>query len=646
MCGIAGEFRVGPGIESRLRAMEQALAHRGPDDAGTWCDESVGLGLAHRRLAIVDLTAAGHQPMLSASGRFVTVFNGEIYNHDGLRTELAAAGAAPAFRGHSDTETLLAGFEHWGVAGTLQKARGMFAIAVWDCEAQELLLTRDRLGEKPLYYASSARGLVFASELRALRRHPAVDGRVDRGALALLLRHAYIPAPFSILKGVAKLPPGAILTVQADGSTQLSSYWDARSAIRAARARPFAGTEAEAVDALDALLRDAVGSQLMSDVPLGAFLSGGVDSSTVVALMQAASAKKVRSFTIGFDVPGYDEAAHARAVADYIGTDHTELFVTAESARDVVPLLARMYAEPFADSSQIPTYLVSALARKHVTVALSGDGGDELFGGYNRHLVAGSSQALLSLLPRGLRRGLGSALHQVSPERWDAMLGPLAGVLPERFRFARPGEKVHKAAAAIGATDARALYRSLISQWPDPARVLLDATEPPTALDDASAIPASATLAEQMMELDAVSYLPDDILAKVDRAAMAVSLETRVPLLDHRVFEFAWSLPAEWKVRDGRGKRPLRAVLDRYVPRALIERPKVGFGVPVGAWLRGPLRGWAEELLSPQRLAREGFFREPEISRSWAEHLSGRRDHAARLWCVLAFQAWYAEWYG
>lgn len=640
MCGIAGELRIGRGINERLTAMANALAHRGPDDSGIWSDEAEGIGLAHRRLAIVELSAAGHQPMHSAHGRFVLVFNGEIYNHDALRAELAALGAAPAFRGHSDTETLLAGFECWGLRGTLERARGMFAIAAWERDTRTLTLARDRLGEKPLYVAETATGMVFASELGAIRRHGAIDGRVDRGALALLLRHAYVPAPWTILAGVRKLLPGTMLTIAADGRQVTETYWDARATVAQARATPFDGTPDEAVDALESTLRAAVQEQLMSDMPLGAFLSGGVDSSTIVALMQTGSAQRVRTFTIGFEAAEFDEADHARAVAAHLGTDHRELRVSNQAARDVVPLLPQMYGEPFADSSQIPTYLVSALARQHVTVALSGDGGDELFAGYNRYTAASAASSTLARVPRWLRRPAGAALGALSAETWDALLTPVMAVAPAARRLRRPGDKLLKVAAALGATDTLDLYRRLVSQWPRPADVVLGATESPTALDAPTGLPTGTSAAEQMMLLDLVSYLPDDILAKVDRAAMAVSLETRVPMLDPRVVALAWRLPMDLKLREGVGKWALRQVLYRHVPRTLIERPKWGFAVPLAAWLRGPLRDWADDLLSVESLRADGYFDVTAVRSAWKSHRSGMHDRSAALWCILAFQAW------
>ncbi|HAS50867.1 MAG TPA: asparagine synthase (glutamine-hydrolyzing) [Gammaproteobacteria bacterium] len=665
MCGLTGFWQAGGCAAERatatLDSMATAIAHRGPDDRGLWFDTDAGIGLAHRRLSILDLSPAGHQPMSSASGRYVLVFNGEIYNHLDLRRELERnhphPGPPPSrgresslegegslgWRGHSDTETLLAGFEVWGIAATLQRTIGMFAIAVWDRAERSLTLARDRLGEKPLYYGGQGDCFLFGSELKALRAHPAFNAAIDRDALSLFLRHNYIPTPHTIYQGIHKLPPGTLLTLssaQRHTDHAPTPYWSLRDAVERGQAQPFQGTDAEAITALDDLLRDAVQRQQLADVPLGAFLSGGVDSSTIVALMQAQSSRPVKTFTIGFHETGYNEAHYAKAVARHLGTDHTELYVTPEQAQAVIPRLPTLYDEPFADSSQIPTFLVSELTRQQVTVSLSGDAGDELFGGYNRYLLAGSIWRKIRRLSPPLRTLVARSITALPPAAWDRGCGALARVLPLRWRFSLPGDKVHKLADILTAASPELIYRGLVSHWPQPATVVIGATEPTTVLNQAAAWP-NLDFEQRMLYLDTLSYLPDDILVKVDRAAMAVSLETRVPLLDHRVVEFAWRLPLAMKIRHGESKWILRQVLDRYVPRTLIERPKMGFGVPLDCWLRGPLREWAEDLLDENRLRQEGFFNPEPIRRKWAEHLTGTRNWQYHLWDVLMFQAWW-----
>jgi asparagine synthase (glutamine-hydrolysing) len=639
MCGIAGFFAsqaLPPDAPATARAMGDALRHRGPDDSGEWIDAARGIALAHRRLAIVDLSAAGHQPMVSADGRWVLVFNGEVYNHPELRDALAAAGRAPPWRGHSDTETLLAAISAWGLGGTLQRVVGMFAFALWDRAQQTLTLARDRLGEKPLYYGVQRGVLLFGSEPKALRVHPAFDGAVDRGALALLLRYGYVPGPWSIHAGVRKLPPGTTLTLRtptdaAGGSPQ--PYWSVSEvALRGAR-EPLDLADDEAVDRLDALLRRAVEGQRMADVPLGAFLSGGIDSSAVVAVAQALSGRPLRTFTIGFAEPGYDESAHARAVARHLGTQHTELVVTPAEARDLIPRLPSLYCEPLADPSQIPTYLVSGLARRHVTVSLSGDGGDELFGGYERYAWTRS----LARVPLAARRAAGVVLGTLPAPAWSALLAPFSPILPSALREGRRSDRLRKLGEVLGVAADDELYDRTISFWPKHAGPA-GADEPLTAFDPP--LPALPEFDARMMLLDLRTYLPDDILVKVDRAAMAVSLETRVPLLDHRVVEFALRVPLHQKVRDGRGKWLLRKLLHRYVPPALVERPKMGFGIPVHDWLRGPLRDWSESLLDAGRLRAAGLIDSVPVRQLWAEHLAGHNDWGYRLWPVLMFEAW------
>lgn len=645
MCGLTGVYaRVAP-VEDAVRRMTDALVHRGPDAGDVWCDPAAGVALGHRRLAIVDLTPAGRQPMASASGRYVVAFNGEIYNHAALRGALERDGAAPAWRGHSDTETLLAGIEAWGIAAALGQCVGMFALAVFDRERRELTLARDRLGEKPLYYGWIGGAFAFGSEMKALRAHPDWRGDIDRDALALFLRYDYIPAPHSIYAGVRKLPPGTRLTLGASAIARRSlpepvAYWALADAAAAGRRAPFAGDEREALAELERLLRGAIAQQCVADVPLGAFLSGGVDSSTVVALMQAQSAQPVRTFTIGFSEADYNEAEHAKRVARHLKTEHTELYVTPAQAMDVIPRLPAMYDEPFADSSQIPTFLVSQMARRHVTVSLSGDAGDELFGGYNRYFLVRDLCRKAMWLPHQARLALGRTIARAPAALLDVMMRPLGLVVPQ-FAVAQPSDKAYKAAEVLALTDGRAIYRRLVSHWDDPAAVVVGGREPASRLDALMAAPHDGGTFEQwMMNADLATYLPDDILVKVDRAAMAVSLETRAPFLDHRLVEFALSLPLSYKIRDGRGKWLLRQLLDKHVPRAVIDRPKMGFGVPIDAWLRGPLRPWAEALLDERRLAREGYLDPAPIRAKWAEHVSGRRNWQYQLWNVLMFEAW------
>lgn len=647
MCGLAGVMGgaqlPAEDWRSLLTRMGESIAHRGPDDAGCWFDIEVGIGLSHRRLSIVDVSQAGHQPMVSASGRFVIAFNGEIYNHRELRVQLEKVGAGGtvvnSWCGHSDTETLLAAFEAWGIETTLKKSVGMFAIALWDREKKALTLARDRLGEKPLYYGWQKGSLLFASELKAIKVHPAFVGEVDRGALALLMRHNYVPAPYSIYKGINKLPAGTFLQFNPHRLHPTPTpYWTLTESIELGQQEPFAGSDNEAVEALDVRLREAIALQMVADVPLGVFLSGGLDSSVIVALMQAQSARPVRTFTIGFNEAGFDEAPHAKAVAHHLGTKHTELYVTPQKALEVIPRLPILFDEPFSDSSQIPTFLVSQLARQHVTVALSGDGGDELFGGYSRYTTTVRVWQMLSYLPASFRRILATFISALPISGWNCLTFPVLPFLPARTR--NVGDKAHKVAELITQRDQLLFYRRFLSHWNDPSSIVLGPEEPATYFNSKSATLGSRAFVEKMMAADSLNYLPDDILVKVDRAAMGVSLETRVPLLDHRVVEYSWRLPLHMKIRDNQGKWLLRQVLYRYVPRELIERKKMGFGVPIDSWLRGALREWAEELLDESRLRREGFFNPEPIRKKWSEHLSGKRNWQYHLWDVLMFQAW------
>jgi asparagine synthase (glutamine-hydrolysing) len=632
MCGLAGFLLRAPGprapaLEATVTAMAERLRLRGPDDGGSWADEAAGIALGFRRLAIVGLGDEGHQPMHSANGRYVIAYNGEVYNFRTLRAELENLGAR--FLGGSDTEVILAAITQWGIEAAVERLNGMFAIALWDRQQRELTLVRDRLGIKPLYWGWQGDVLFFGSQPKAFAAHPAWSPVLDANAAQAFFRYAYVPAPLSIWRNIAKLEPGHMVTLDAAGKVVQRQYWNL---LDPAGVATDTAPDAVAVDALEALLTDAVAGQMVADVPVGAFLSGGIDSSTVAALMQKVSNRPVRTFTIGFEAQGYDESAAAKAVARHIGSDHHELVVRPQDALDLVPDLAEHYDEPFADSSQVPTCLVSRLTRRHVTVALSGDGGDEGFAGYNRHVALAQWQRL-NALPLPLRRMAAAAIHAVPPQRWDGLFAAFGSRLPQ------PGSKLYKAADIATAGDLPDLYRRLVSQWPDPSLLVPQAREPVSL--DAGSVRDPLT---RMQSLDMMTYLPDDILAKVDRASMAYSLEARVPLLDHRVVEFGLRQPASRKLRGGRGKWLLRQVLYRHVPADLVDRPKAGFSVPIDRWLRGPLRDWAEDLLSERELARGGLLNPAPVRAAWAEHLSGRRDRQHRLWCVLMFQLWRRRW--
>jgi asparagine synthase (glutamine-hydrolysing) len=694
MCGFSGflttDITVLTRAETVATSMALAIQHRGPDDSGAWSDASVGIALGFSRLSILDLSSAGHQPMHSASGRFVIAFNGEIYNHKYLRdllSESQLGNPAQPWRGHSDTETLLACFEVWGLEETLQKTVGMFAIALWDTQTRTLHLARDRFGEKPLYYGwpttanTAAPAFVFGSELKALRAYPGFANPVSREALALYMRFTYVPAPYSIYQNIFKLEPGCVLSIdisakllQADklfeiahaptgpsaplrppaaqGGLRIHRWWSLASVVEAG-AQNQISFEEEALEALEQRLNDAVRLQSLSDVPLGAFLSGGVDSSCIVALMQAQASSPVKTFTVGFEEAGFDESPYARAVAEHLGTEHNALFVSAKQAQAVIADLPTMYDEPFADSSQIPTHLVCKAARQQVTVALSGDAGDELFGGYNRYFWGPRIWNRLDCLPYPARKALGAAIRAVPTSGWDALSRPVNALLPASKNFARAGDRAHKLAARLGGVhNLDELYNSLVSEWQDPAEVVKGVggarggetggllREPASMLSDPWPAAGAKQHQLRMMYRDSMTYLPDDILCKVDRAAMATSLETRVPFLDHRVAELAWRLPLNMKIRNGQGKWALRQVLYKYVPKELIDRPKAGFAIPVGQWLRGPLKDWSEALLDEKRLELEGYFHPKPIREKWLQHLTGRYDHTPSLWAVLMFQSW------
>ena len=642
MCGFTGFWsppeQWGGDTLPILHRMTSTIRHRGPDDSGVACVERVGLALGFRRLAILDLSAEGHQPMSSGSDRYLVVYNGEAYNFLELRRDLEARGTR--FRGHSDTEVLLAGFDCWGIVPTIKRVVGMFAMAIWDNETRSLHLVRDRTGEKPLYYGYLDDTLVFGSELKALRAHPAWHGRIDRGALSLYLRFMCIPTPYSIYEGIRKVVPGTILTCRRGEPPTVTTYWSAREMVESATRERLTGSLDELATECETVLRTTIGQQMIADVPLGAFLSGGIDSSLIVSLMQTQSTIPVRTFTIGFGEQQYNEAAHAKAVAQHLGTQHTELYVSPSDAIAVVPKLPGLYDEPFADSSQIPTFLVASLARGHVGVSLSGDGGDELFGGYNRYFWGPRIAAWLRWVPRPVRTGAAHLLRALPPNQWDSIFEFASPAIPASARMRMPGDRLHKLAGLLSTSGEADLYRYFVSHWIGADRFGLGDAEPATMLTDTEAWPATETFTDRMMFLDLVTYLRDDILVKVDRATMGVSLESRAPFLDHRVIEFAWRLPREAKVDGRQGKILLRHLLARYVPTALTDRPKMGFGVPIDSWLRGPMRDWAESLLDAARLDHEGFFNTQEVRSRWREHLDGRNwQHA--LWTVLMFQAWH-----
>jgi asparagine synthase (glutamine-hydrolysing) len=642
MCGIAGFVDISRQsnhemLARTVEAMTDAIAHRGPDGHGKWIDEAAGVALGHRRLAIVDLSPAGHQPMISASGRLVIAYNGELYNSEELRRELG--GRVGAWRGYSDTEVLLEAVETWGPVHAMGRSLGMFALALWDRQDKCLWLIRDRLGKKPLYWTLQGQTFLFGSELRALRAHPGFAPDVDRDSVAGFVRRGYFLHPRTVYRGVQQLEPGHMLRVDAEGQVKCFPYWSLIDAISAAKIEPFTGDLLAATDALDDLLRDAVRRRLVSDVPLGAFLSGGVDSSTVVAIMQQVTSAPVRTFSIGFSEPDYNEAPQAKAVASYLGTDHTELVVTPAEAQDLIPRLPEIYDEPFADSSQVPTFLVSRMAKSRVTVALTGDGGDELFAGYNRYAMGATVLARFGAFPGAAQKTLAALLHAVPPDQWDQLFR----LLPPSRRPRTPGEKLHKLANVLG-KDTRAAYLGLTSPWGDPEGVVIGGREAVWPVEDANRDALLSDRIEFMQYLDTVSYLPGDILTKVDRATMAVGLEARNPLLDHRVLSFAWSLPLDFKVCGGDAKRALRQVLYRYVPSALVDRPKSGFGIPIGTWLRGPLRDWAEDLLDERKLKEAGLLNPGPIRARWHEHLTGRRNWQHALWTILMFEAWRARW--
>lgn len=646
MCGITGFLDLACSmpqveLEATATAMAEAIRHRGPDDWGCWADEASGIAFGHRRLSIIDLSPGGHQPMFSKNGRYVIIYNGEVYNYKTLAHELQSLGHV--FHTTSDTEVMLAAICQWGLRAAVERFIGMFAFALWDRQERRLSLVRDRLGVKPLYYGWIGKVFLFGSELKALRAYPAFQAGIDRDALALYFRHSDIPAPFSIYQGVQKLLPAAILTIpfaESPVTPEPETYWSARQVVEQGAAHPLSLSFEEATDRLDALLREAIGLRMIADVPLGAFLSGGIDSSLVVALMQAQSSLPVKTYTIGFREAAYNEAEYAKDVAHHLGTNHTELYVTPQEAINVIPRLPYIYDEPFADSSQIPTFLVSELTRRSVTVSLSGDGGDELFGGYSRYFWGTDIWRKTGWAPQGVRRAISRALLGISAKDWETFFSRTGSLLPTRLRQSNPVDKIQKLAELLPAGSPDALYTSLASTWKVPSELVLNSREPQTVLTDQTRWAKLPGFLQWMMYMDLVTYLPDDILVKLDRASMAVSLEAREPLLDHRLVEFAWLLPDDVKVRKGKGKWLLRRVLYRYVPEVLLERPKTGFAIPIDLWLRGALRPWAEALLDEQSIRRQGYLDPRPVRQKWREHQEGRYNWQNDLWNVLMFQAW------
>jgi asparagine synthase (glutamine-hydrolysing) len=645
MCGFSGFLGFNKlckeDVKNITLNMCSKIQHRGPDNRGYWTDFDSEITLAHNRLSILDLSDAGKQPMSSNNGRFVIVFNGEIYNHLELRYELCKSnhGKGHLWIGKSDTETLLACIEYWGIEKTLNKLVGMFAFALWDKREEKLLLARDRIGEKPLYYGWQKNVFLFGSELKALRCHPEFQREINRNALAKYLRFSYLPTPFSIYDNIYKLQPGCFLEINSTVSEKLlhpKTYWSFPLIVNEASSNPFIGSESDATDHLEKLISESIKGQMLSDVPLGAFLSGGIDSSLIVALMQKQSQSNVKTFTIGFDENMFNEANYAKAVAQHLGTDHNELYVTSKDALSIIPNLPTIYDEPFADISQIPTFLVSKLAKSQVSVCLSGDAGDELFCGYNRYILTNSLWRKIELLPLFLRRLISSGIISFSPDAWNRVFT----FAPNKYKIGSIGDKLHKGANLLDVNSFDDLYSRFISHWQNPSELVIGASPTSNYLTEKHPVLNETDIISKMMAFDTTTYLPDDILVKVDRAAMSVSLETRIPLLDHRVIDFAWRLPHSMKLKNGTSKWILRKILDKYVPRNLIDRPKMGFGVPIDSWIRGPLREWAESLIDVSRLNNEGFLNSSMIRKKWEEHLSGKRNWQYAIWNVLMFQAW------
>jgi len=645
MCGLAGFFgknRSKVDIERNLLNMGNVIAHRGPDDSGLWHEKNkFSIGFVHRRLSILDLSKAGHQPMTSGSDRYVISYNGEIYNHIKLRQLIdKKTDFKQVWKGHSDTETLLACIEIFGVQGALNRIVGMFAFALWDCKHNSLVLARDRMGEKPMYYGLQNDTLLFGSDLKSLKQHPDFQGEINREAIALLMRYSYIPAPSSIYTGIYKLPPGSYVVFESPKSlAKPKYYWSIADVASGDSLNKDSCNYEQAVDKLDALLGDSIESQMMSDVPIGAFLSGGVDSTAITALAQSQSTVPIKTFTIGFDEELYNEAQYAKKISKYLGTDHTELYVSSKDALNVIKKLPDIYTEPFADPSQIPTFLVSEMTRSHVTVGLSGDAGDEIFAGYNRYILMDQYWNNLDKTPYLIRKFISKGIDKISPDRLNKLLLHAQKILPIKYQQTNIGEKLHKASIALKAKTPDELYRSMISRWQNPESLVIGVSHQQTVLSHTLSSNED-NIVHKMMEIDSMTYLPDDILCKVDRASMFSGLESRAPFLDHRVVEFAWSLPLNYKIKNGVGKSILRDVLYKYVPKELIDRPKAGFGVPISDWLRGPLKEWANDLLNEDRLRSEGFFHVEPIKKIWLEHQQGVRNCQYQLWPILMFQLW------
>ena len=639
MCGFVGFLDLkkamsNDNMKSLVARMALRIESRGPDDSGEWVDEAAGIALGHRRLSIIDLSPMGHQPMVSLSGRSVISYNGEVYNFAEIRAELEALGVA--FRGHSDTEVLLEACEHWGTKNAIKKFIGMFAFAIWDRDQRTLTLARDRMGIKPLYWGRVGDVVFFGSQPKAFAPHPMWKSEINRDALSGYMRHNYIPAPLSIFRGIQKLKPGHIVTIRPDGICNDEEYWDLRKIAHDGVRNRLQISDEEAIEQLDTLLGDAVKKRMVADVPLGAFLSGGIDSSAIAALMQKQSNAKIKTFSIGFNEAGYDEAPQAKAVANHLGTDHTELYVEQSHVIDMIPKIPQWYDEPFADSSQLPTYLLSEMTRQDVTIALSGDGGDELFSGYNRYFLGNNIYKYISLIPHSLRKVIAGGISGIKTETWNSLFS----AVPEKLRPPHAGDKMHKLSSVLRMDDEGEIYRRLITHWENPDQIVAGGVEPHGVLWDGSVKSDIPEYSERMQFLDAVTYLPDDILTKVDRASMAVSLETRVPIIDHRIVEFSWRLPQNMKVRDGNGKWILRKVLEKYVPKSLTDRPKMGFGIPIEHFLKKELKDWAEDLLDEKRLKDDGYFNPDIIRQRWNEHQSGAGNWHYPLWTVLMFQSW------